>query len=183
MIYIFLADGFEEIEAVTPLDMLKRCDKEVVTVGVGSENKLIRGAHDIYIAADISEKDIVLDGSLEMIILPGGMPGTANLEKSEYVQRAVDYCAENNVFIGAICAAPSILGNKKLLRGKKAVCYKGWEAKLEGADIQDTQAVQDGNIITARGAGASMEFGFALIEALISKERAEALRDAMLCAR
>jgi 4-methyl-5(b-hydroxyethyl)-thiazole monophosphate biosynthesis len=124
-----------------------------------------------------------LDDKLKMIVLPGGMPGTLNLEKSAAVQKAVDYCAENGVFIGAICAAPSILGHKGLLNGREAVCYKGWEEHLQGALIQDAETVRDDNIITARGAGVSFEFGLALVEALLGGEQADELREVTMCAK
>lgn len=179
MVYIFLAPGFEEIEAITPIDMLRRCEKEVITVGIG--DNIIRGSHNISIVTDTEDKFITFDDDLEMIILPGGMPGTINLEKSEAVLRAIDYCMVNNIYIGAICAAPSILGHLNYLKGKKAVCYTGFESQLLGADVIDAPVVMDGNIITARGAGVSLEFGAKLVEVLTSKERSDKLGESLLC--
>ena len=127
MIYIFLANGFEETEAVTPIDILRRCGKEVVAVGVGGS--AVTSSHGITIIADAEDKLISLDEKLEGIILPGGMPGTLNLEKSETVQKAIDYCIANNLYIGAICAAPSILGHKGILKGRNAVCFAGFGEK------------------------------------------------------
>ena len=121
MIYAFLAEGFEETEAVTPIDLLRRSGKKVITVGVG--DNIIMGSHGIPVVTDTIAQEAPLTDELEMIILPGGMPGTLNLEKSEYVQAAIDFCTANNKYIGAICAAPSILGHKGLLKGRKAVCY------------------------------------------------------------
>jgi 4-methyl-5(b-hydroxyethyl)-thiazole monophosphate biosynthesis len=118
-----------------------------------------------------------------MIILPGGMPGTLNLEKSEYVQAAIDFCTANNKYIGAICAAPSILGHKGLLKGRKAVCYEGFEAQLEGAEVLNAPVAVDGNIITARGAGVAVQFGLALVEAVVSKEESVRQFNAILCER
>ena len=181
MIYVFLANGFEETEAIAPIDILRRCEKEVITVGVG--DNIIRGAHGINIVTDTEDKFIELDERVEMIVLPGGMPGTINLEKSPVVQKAIDYCIENNRFIGAICAAPSILGHKGLLNGKKAVCYEGFEQQLEGAQVLMEPAVIDGNIITARGAGVAVEFGLKLVEALISVERSKIVGDSLLCTK
>lgn len=178
MIYVFLAQGFEETEAAAPIDILRRCEKEVVTVGIG--DSIIKGSHGIAFVTDTEDRLIELNDELEMIVLPGGMPGTLNLEKSEVVQKAVDYCIANGKYIGAICAAPSILGHKGLLKGKKAVCYTGFEPQLEGAEIVDEPAVQDGKIITARGAGAAVDFGLKLVEALISKERSEKMGEALL---
>ena len=172
MIYVFLAEGFEETEAITPIDMLRRCGKEVITVGIGG--KVISGAHNIPITCDITENETVFDG-LEMIILPGGMPGTKNLAANKRVSEMIGYCCENNIFIGAICAAPSILGNMGLLKGKKAVCYPGFENALTGAQVLDSPAVTDDKIITARGAGTALEFSYELICALIDKTTAEKL--------
>lgn len=181
MIYVFLAQGFEETEAVAPIDILRRCEKEVVTVGIG--DNIIKGSHGITVVTDTEDKLIELNNELEMIVLPGGMPGTLNLEKSEVVQTAIEYCIANGKYIGAICAAPSILGHKGLLKGKKAVCYTGFEAQLEGAELVDEPAVQDGKIITARGAGAAVDFGLKLVEALISKEGSEKMGETLLWRR
>lgn len=179
MIYVFLAQGFEETEAVAPIDILRRCEKEVITVGIG--DNIIKSSHGLVFVTDTEDKLIELNSDLEMIVLPGGMPGTINLENSEIVQKAIDYCVENNIFIGAICAAPSILGHKGLLNGKKAVCYTGFENQLEGAEVLDVPAVIDGQFITARGAGVAVDFGLKLVEALISEERSRKVREAILC--
>ncbi len=179
MIYVFLAEGFEEMEAIAPIDMLRRCGLEVVTAGIGGN--AIKGAHGITVLTDTEDKNIVLDDNLQMIILPGGMPGTVNLEKSEYVQKALSFCIEKNIYIAAICAAPSILGHKNYLRGKKATCYTGYEPELVDAEVTGEAVVADGNIITARGAGVSAEFGLKLVEILISEERSKLLGDSMLC--
>ncbi len=181
MIYAFLAEGFEETEAVTPIDLLRRSGKKVITVGVG--DNIIMGSHGIPIVTDTIAQEAPLTDELEMIILPGGMPGTLNLEKSEYVQAAIDFCTANNKYIGAICAAPSILGHKGLLKGRKAVCYKGFEAQLEGAEVLNAPVAVDGNIITARGAGVAVQFGLALVEAVVSKEESVRQFNAILCER
>lgn len=178
MVYVFLANGFEEIEALTPVDCLRRCELEVKTVGVGG--RVVTGSHGIKTVADIDDFEVKLDPDLDMIILPGGMPGTLNLEKSEAVQSAIDYCYENNIPIAAICAAPSILGHKGLLKGKKATCYVGFEEQLLGANVlTDVPCVTDGNIITACGMGAALEFSCEIIKNLISPRRAEVLLEAL----
>lgn len=179
MIYCFLADGFEEMEALCPVDILRRAEKDVTIVGVGEQ--VIVGSHQIPVVADINAAEIVLDDSLEMIILPGGMPGTLNLEKNCYVQKAIDFCAEKNKFIGAICAAPSVLGHKGLLENKEAICFPGFEEQLTGAVISDAYVVQDGNIITAKGAGVAQEFGLKLVEALCGENRAASLKKSLQC--
>lgn len=178
MIYVFLADGFEETEAVAPIDLLRRAGKKVVTVGVG--DNVITGSHGIPVVADTIAQEAPLDDELEMIVLPGGMPGTLNLEKSPYVQAAIDYCAANNKYIGAICAAPSILGHKGLLKGRTAVCYEGFEAQLEGANIGSEPVAVDGQFITSRGAGTAIDFGLKLVEAAVSEEESIRLRNAII---
>lgn len=179
MIYVFLADGFEETEAIAPIDLLRRAGKEVITVGVGKKN--ITGSHGIPVTADTSTVEISTEfENLEMIVLPGGMPGTLNLEADSTVQKAIDFCMENNRFIGAICAAPSILGHKGILKNKNAVCYKGFEKELEGALIKNVPAVADGNIITSRGAGTALHFGLKLIEVLISAEKSSEIKESIL---
>lgn len=179
MIYVYLAEGFEETEAIAPIDMLRRGGKNVITVGVG--DNIIRSSHGVPVVADTIAEEAPLTDELEMIVLPGGMPGTLNLEKSEYVQAAVDFCVKNNKFIGAICAAPSILGHKGLLSGKTAVCYEGFETQLEGAVIGNTSVAEDGIFITARGAGVAVDFGLKLVEKAVSKAESDRLRAAILC--
>lgn len=178
MIYVFLAEGFEEVEAVTPIDMLRRCGKNVVTVGVN--DNIIVSSHGLPVVTDTVSQEVVINNDVEMIIFPGGMPGTINLEKNSVVQSAIDYCVKNNKFIAAICAAPSILGHKGLLDGKNATCYTGFETQLGTASVSDAPVVRDGNIITARGAGVALEFSFALVKALFSEERCKKLKDSIL---
>ncbi len=179
MIYVFLAEGFEECEALAPVDILRRGGLEVKTVGVGS--KTVAGAHGIPVVCDIKDSEAVTEG-LSAVILPGGMPGTLNLKASDTVQCLLDYASENNLLIGAICAAPLILGGKGLLKGKRAICFPGFEDELIGAEITDSPVVKDGNIITAIGAGAAFDFGFALLTALTNDEKETLeLKKAMKC--
>ena len=117
MIYMFLAEGFEETEAIAPLDILRRAELEIATVGVG--RKTVTGSHGISVVADVMDCEIMPDENCQGIILPGGMPGTLNLEKSETVGKFIEYAVKNNLVIGAICAAPSVLGHKGILMGKK----------------------------------------------------------------
>jgi len=178
MIYVFLADGFEELEALAPVDVLRRAGIEVKTVGV--TGKTVNGAHGIPVVCDITVAEAATD-NLDGIILPGGMPGTVNLEKDETLQSFIDYAAANNKIIGAICAAPSILGHKGLLKGKNAVCFSSFEKELEGAKIQNCPAVCDGNIVTAWGAGAALDFALLYLQAITdnaqsAKEMAKNMR-------
>lgn len=171
MIYVFLANGFEEVEALTPVDLLRRAGKDVQIVGVTGQT--VTGSHGIRVTCDMTAGEITLGNDLEMIVLPGGMPGTLNLEKSEIVQTAVDFCNERKIFIGAICAAPSILGHKGLLDGREAIAYPGFETQLTGAKISEHPVVQDGWMITAQGAGVATAFGLKLVEALCGAPHAE----------
>ena len=173
MIYVFLAEGFEEVEALTPVDCLRRAGLTVQTVGV--TGKTVTGSHGIPVIADIEKNAVQLDDALEMIVLPGGMPGTLNLEKDETVQKAIAYAVQHELYVGAICAAPSILGHLGLLSGRKAVCFPGFEEALTGAEIQNAPAVTDGRFITGKGAGAATEFALALVSALCGQDAGDAL--------
>lgn len=178
MVYVFLAEGFEEIEALVPVDILRRGGIEVKTVGVGA--KTIVGAHGISVVCDLCDTEVVFDKKLEGIVLPGGMPGTINLEKSSIVNEFIDYANENNLLMSAICAAPSILGHKGLLKGKKATCYPSFENDLIGAKFLAEPVVCDGNIITARAAGVACDFAFSLLEYLVGKEKTESQKASIL---
>ncbi len=177
MIYLFLANGFEEIEGLTALDVLRRAGEEVITVGVGSEK--IVGSHKVPVICDTTVDKIEKTDDLKAVILPGGMPGTLNLEADKAVQEYIDFANEKGALVCAICAAPSILGHKGLLQGKKAVCFPGFEKDLAGADICKNGVVRDGNIITAKGMGVSLEFGLEILAVLQGKEKADAVKAAV----
>lgn len=177
MFYVFLANGFEEIEALAPVDFLRRMGVEVVTAGVSGKN--IRGAHGISVEADILASQIVLNDNLQGVMLPGGMPGADNLNECADVHKAIDYCIDNNKTVAAICAAPFILGRKNLLKGKKATCFPGFENELSGAEVLGDGVVTDGNIITAKGAGVAWEFGAAIGAQLVSEEKSDAILKAI----
>lgn len=179
MVYLFLANGFEEIEALAPLDILRRAEIEVVTVGIGDD--VITSSHGVSIMCDTTDFDLPLNDDLQMIVLPGGMPGTLNLEASASVQTAIDYCVNTDKYVAAICAAPSILGHKGLLLGKTATCFPGFAEQLQGSHLTGAPVEVDGKFITGRGAGVSLEFGYRLVEILHSKQEADRLRRAMCC--
>lgn len=170
MVYVFLAEGFEEIEAITPIDLLRRAGVDVFSVGV--TGKEVTGSHGITVVADITV-DEANPGQLDMIVLPGGNPGYINLEKNKTVLELIDFCLENNKYVAAICAAPSILGRLGILEGKEATVYPGMEDQLKGAKVETKEVVVDGKIITSRGAGTAIAFSGALIEALVGKEEAD----------
>lgn len=173
MVYMFLAQGFEEVEALAPLDLLRRAGVEIKTVGVGS--KTVVGAHSIPVVADMTDADFS-DDKPEMVILPGGMPGTLNLDASDVVHRAIDTAVKNGAHLAAICAAPMILGKLGLLSGKEAICYPGFEEHLLGAKISEKTVVNDGKVTTAKGMGVAIEFGLTLVKLLKGEKVAENLR-------
>ena len=170
MVYVFLASGFEEIEALAPIDILRRGGVKVATVGVTGNT--IAGSHGIEVVADTDLRKLVLDETVEAVVLPGGMPGTLNLELNSGVSDAVDYAVQHDKYVCAICAAPMIIGKKGLLSGKNATCFPGYEKHLTGAVLSDKKVVQDGKFITAKGAGASIAFGLEILAALAGKEAA-----------
>jgi len=178
MVYVFFADGFEELEALSPVDALRRAGVSVTTVGVGSRQ--ITGAHQIPILCDITAEELRAD-DLEMIVLPGGMPGTTNLEASPVVMSVLDKALAEGKWIAAICAAPSILGHRGILKGKNAICFPGFEDALEGAVLSEEPICIDGNIITAKGAGVALEFALTLVACLKGKEAARTLKETMQC--
>lgn len=168
MVYVFLADGFEEIEALAPVDFLRRAGVDVKTVAL-KENKAI-GAHNIIVNADINISDILLDKNVDAVILPGGMPGAQNLYDNNKVHEAIDFANNSKKLVCAICAAPFILGRKGLLNGKSATCFPGFEDELIGATYLNQGVVKDENIITAQGAGVAWEFGERIARELVGSE-------------
>lgn len=178
MIYLFLADGFEEIEALTTLDILRRAGCTVQTVGIGGE--VITGTHGVKVLADLKSSEVVTNG-LEAVVLPGGMPGAKNLEHSSTVRECVLYCAEKKLPIAAICAAPYVLGKWGLLQGKRAVCYPGFEAQLEGAVLAQESVCVDGNIVTGKGAGVALAFALALTGLLRGEKTVNEICESIQC--
>lgn len=177
MIYLFLEKGFEEVEAMAPLDLLRRAGAEVKTVGEGGRTVL--SSHGVPVTADIDENGISLN-DMEMVILPGG-PGTKNHEKCPAVHKSLSYCAENGKYIAAICAAPSVLGHYGLLKDHSAVCFPGYEAELGAKDVLFDPVCVSGKIITARGAGVAVEFALKLIEVLYGAEKSQSIRKSIQC--
>ncbi len=179
MVYMFLANGFEEIEALCPLDLLRRAGVGVTTVAIGAPDRHVTGAHGITVLADDCE--CAFDGhDIEAIILPGGMPGAANLDASPTVERAIAQACEQGAILSAICAAPMILGKRGLLAGKRATCFPGFEEHLIGATLDGARVVTDGKIITAAGMGVALDFGLSLVAALTDADTAAALRRGVL---
>ena len=175
MIYILLADGFEEIEALETLDIMRRADLSVQTVGVNDE--VVTGSHNIPVVADIMLDDLVA-GAMDMLILPGG-PGHKLLDDDDRVHALINYCMKYDKYIAAICAAPSILGKRGITKGKKVTCFPEYEQYMTGADVTGEKVVCDGKLITARGAGAASDFGFKIVELMRGKKIADDLKSAM----
>ena len=178
MVYLFLADGFEIIEALAPVDMLRRAKLSVKTVGV--TGKLVTSSCGVAVEADIEAPDFSYD-NVDAIILPGGSDGVINLEKDCFVQSVIDRAMDEDALICAICAAPSILGNKGLLKNIKATSYPSYMKYLDGAELSDEFVIRDGRFITARGAGVSVEFGLEIVKALAGEEEAERIGKAIQC--
>ncbi|WP_430812315.1 MULTISPECIES: DJ-1 family glyoxalase III [unclassified Carboxylicivirga] len=175
---VFLAEGFEEVEALTPVDVLRRAGIEVTTVSITGQ-ATVKGAHDIPVVADALFESINFN-TYDALILPGGMPGTNNLNAHAALRQLIIDFADRNKILGAICAAPLILGELGLLQNKKAVCYPGFEKHLKGATITNDASIIDGHIITANGIGSAMPFALNLIRTLCSPELANELAKKML---
>lgn len=173
MIAILLAEGFEEIEALTPRDVLMRAGFDTRCVSITGERAVV-GAHGITVLADATAGEIAPD-DIEMLILPGGMPGTMGLDGSAVTDRFIEAALRRGVRIGAICAAPLILGRRGLLVGKRAVCYPGFEGELDGAVIAAEAVVTDGLITTAKGMGAALPFSLELVRLMKGETAASEL--------
>ncbi len=172
---IFLADGFEEIEGLTVVDILRRAGLEAVTISVMGKKEIV-GSHKICVLADALYEDTDLSG-LDGVVLPGGLEGTTNLGKHEGVCGTARAFTEEGKLVAAICAAPSVLGQEGILKGRKAACYPGFEGKLEGADVVYEEVAEDGNVITSRGMGTAIPFSLRLVAYLLDEKTAEELAE------
>lgn len=170
MVYIILGTGFEESEAVVPCDLLRRAGVRVSFAGIGG--KAVSGSHGIVIQADCIAEETDL-AAADMLILPGGLRGVESIRHCPHVLTAVETLYEKGGYVAAICAAPTILGDLGILRGRRAICYPGMEQDLTGADVIHEPAVRDGNVITGRAAGAAFDFGLRLVETLCGSEAAK----------
>lgn len=180
LMYIYLAEGFEETEMIAPLDLCRRAGIDAKTVSV-TGNICVTGSHGITIKADmlVSDSEYIPDKA-DIVMLPGGLPGTNGLEASDAVQNAIHKAFDGGKLVCAICAAPSVLGKAGLLQGKKATCYPGFEKYLYGATPVSEKVVRDGNIITGIGMGAAVQFGLEIVSAMCGEETAEKLKNGII---
>lgn len=179
-ICIFLAEGFEEIEALFPLDIMRRGGLEVKTVSV-TGYQTVTGSHHVPVIADLLFEELK-EEEVEMIVLPGGLPGATNLDAHAGLDKLIRNFAAAHKPLAAICAAPLVYGKRGLLKGKKATCYPGFEKYLEGAEYTGHLIEHADNFILGKGPGAAWEFGFALLEKFAGKAKAEEVRKGMLIA-
>lgn len=177
-IVVFLAEGLEEIEGLTVVDLLRRAGLEVKTASLSRE-KEVTGAHQITVKADACLEEIDFDG-IDGVVLPGGMPGTLHLAEHEGVNQVIRAFGEQGKLVAAICAAPTVLGKAGLLQDKKATCYPGMEEELIGANVCRDEVVRDGNIVTSRGVGTAIPFALTLTEYFLGKEKAREIGDSIV---
>ncbi len=175
---IFLAEGFEEVEALTPADLLRRAGAEVTLVSVGGRRE-VEGSHGIVVTADqlLADMDFA---QMDLLVLPGGMPGTLHLKECQPLLALLKDFHEKGKNIAAICAAPTVLGAAGLLYGRKATCYPGCEDGLTGAEVLTDRVVVDGNITTSRGVGTAIPFALSLISQLFEPAKAEEIRESIV---
>lgn len=180
MVYIFLADGFETIEALTVVDMLRRADIDIQTVSMQAD-LTVTSAHKIPVTADVMLADVV-EQEADMYVLPGGIPGTPNLRASNVLMQMLTKQYREGKYIAAICAAPGIFSELGFLKGKRAICYPSFEEQLvqEGAILTKEPAVVDGHVITGRGMGTAIEFASTIITALRDEKTAEKIKEAIV---
>lgn len=176
MVYVLLAEGFEEIEALAVVDVLRRAKIEVCMVSI--REKKVRGGHGICVEADCVIEEVDADKA-KMLVLPGGMPGTTHLDQSDLVQALIADMVERGKWVAAICAAPMILGKRGYLAGKKAICYPGFEAELKGAVIVEQKVNIDEPFITSKGPGTALDFAFSIVAVLKDKKVAAILKEQM----
>lgn len=177
MIITLLANGFEEIEALTPVDVLRRAGLDVKTCSIGEKG--VMGAHGIEVFSDLSPSEID-PADVDMLILPGGMPGATNLDASPLTDALIESVLSKGGRLAAICAAPLVLGRRGLLEGKNATCYPGFESELSGANVTGEGVVTDGNITTAKGMGVALDFALELVRLTVGEDKAREISSAIM---
>ena len=175
---IFLAPGFEEVEALTPIDLLRRAGAQVTIVSIGEE-RTVTGSHQISIGADALFEEMDFSNQ-DLLILPGGQPGTDNLKACKKLRALLEDANKKGTLLAAICAAPTVFGDMGLLEGKKATCYPSCKEGLAGAEYLTERVVTDGNLTTSRGVGTAIPFALSLVEQLFGKEKSEEIRTSII---
>ena len=178
MVYVFLAEGFEDVEALAPIDIMRRAGIEVQTVSI-TDDIIVSSAHGVGFLADTILESVDFSEA-DALVLPGGLPGATNLDACAPLREAIMQHYRAGKTLAAICAAPLVYGHLGLLSGVKATCYPGFETELHGADYTAALVQQDGQFVTAKGPGAAMEFGYVLVERLLNKQTADQLREGMM---
>ena len=178
MIYVFLATGFEDIEAIAPVDIMRRAGLQVQTVSITGE-KVVQSAHGVGITSDILLSEVDFQAA-EMLVLPGGLPGSTNLDACQPLTKAIKQHFEEGGAVAAICAAPLVFGHLGLLEGRRATCYPGVERELKGATYTAAIVEQDGNIITGKGPAAAFEFGYTIVDYFLGEGASMPLRQGMI---
>lgn len=173
MVYVLLGTGFEEMEAIAPVDLLRRANVPVLTVGING--KIVKGSHGIPVEADITLEEMDIT-NLDMIVLPGGLGGVASCRASEQAMTALQFAWENGKYVCAICAGPTVLADLDITSQKNVTCYPGCEGGMKDANLmENTPCVQDGMLITGTSAGCAIPFGLKLVEAMTNKETAQSI--------
>lgn len=177
MVYAFLAEGFEETEAIAVIDIIKRGGIDLCTVSI-KDDKIVKGSHGVSIEADMSISQIDFEKA-DMLFLPGGMPGTLNLADCNMLTEQIKKFASTGKKLAAICAAPSVLGQLGVLEGKKAICYPGFEGKLTGAQITNEKVVKDGNVFTSKGMGTAIDLGLEIVAEYKGRGKADEVAESI----
>lgn len=175
---IFMADGCEEIEGLTVVDIVRRAKMEIVMISITGKRE-VTSSHQVTFLTDALAAEVDYD-TLDGIVLPGGMPGTLNLQADETVNKVIRQFATEGRLVCAICAAPSVLGAADVLEGKWATCHPGFEEKLTGAKVEEKEVVVDGNVITSRGMGTAIPFALSLVSQMVSEEKAQELAQSII---
>ena len=175
---IFMADGCEEIEGLTVVDIVRRAKMEIVMISITGKRE-VTSSHQVTFLTDALAAEVDYD-TLDGIVLPGGMPGTLNLQADETVNKVIRQFAAEGKLVCAICAAPSVLGAADILEGKWATCHPGFEEKLTGAKVEEKEVVVDGNVITSRGMGTAIPFALSLVSQMVSEEKAQELAQSII---
>lgn len=178
MVYVFLATGFEDVEALAPIDIMRRAGVELQTVSINS-SRTVESAHGVPVVADITLAEAQL-GEAQLMVLPGGLPGSTNLDACQPLTSALLHHYQAGRPVAAICAAPLVLGHLGILQGKRATCYPGVEPELKGATYTASIVERDGLVVTGKGPGAAMEFGYALVDLLQGEGASAPLREGMM---